>query len=84
MNTAFKKDTAGCAMGKGFICIKAILKYRHGSFPQSKLSRDLAKQAVITKCRGYIYAEPSRVFLKKAVDFRAKKKICDNQNIFDI
>ena len=31
MDTAFKKDTAGCAMGKGFICIKAILKYRHGS-----------------------------------------------------
>ena len=52
MDTAFKKDTAGCAMGKGFICIKAILKYRHGSFPQSKLSRELAKQAVITKCRG--------------------------------
>ena len=83
MDTAFKKDTAGCAMGKGFICIKAILKYRHGSFPQSKLSRELAKQAVITKCRGYIHAEPSRVFIKnKAVDFRAKKKICDNHNIF--
>ena len=48
--------------GKGFICIKAILKYRHGSFPQSKLSRELAKQAVITKCCGYIHAEPSRVF----------------------
>ena len=51
MDTVFKKDTAGCAMGKGFICIKAILKYRHGSLPQSKLSRELAKQAVITKCR---------------------------------
>ena len=74
MDTAFKKDTAGCAMGKGFICIKAVLKYRHGSFPQSKLSRELAKQAVITKCCGYIYAEPSRVFIKnKAVDFRAPK-----------
>ena len=72
MNTALKKDTAGCAMGKGFICIKAILKYRHGSLPQSKLSRELAKQAVITKCRGYIHAEPSRAFMKnKAVDFRA-------------
>ena len=45
-----------------------------------KESRELAKQAVITKCRGYIYAEPSRAFIKnKAVDFRAKKKICDNQ-----
>ena len=79
MDTALKKDTAGCAMGKGFICIKAILKYRHGSFPQSKLSRELAKQAVITKCRGYIHAEPSRAFIKnKAVDFRALIKICDN------
>ena len=48
-----------------------------------KESRELAKQAVITKCRGYIHAEPSRAFIKnKAVDFRAKKKICDNHNIF--
>ena len=75
MDTALKKDTAGLRDGKGFICIKAILKYRHGSLPQSKLSRELAKQAVITKCRGYIHAEPSRVFIKnKAVDFRAKIK----------
>ena len=44
--------------------LRAILKYRHGSLPQSKLSRELAKQAVITKCRGYIHAEPSRVFIK--------------------
>ena len=29
-----------------------------------KESRELAKQAVITKCRGYINAEPSRVFIK--------------------
>ena len=71
MDTAFKKDTAGCAMGKGFICIKAILKYRHGSFPQSKLSRELAKQAVITKCRGeFLCGAKSRDF-EKAVDFRA-------------
>ena len=62
MDTAFKKDTAGLRDGKGFICIKAILKYRHGSLPQSKLSGELAKQAVITKCCGYIHAEPSRVF----------------------
>ena len=53
MDTAFKKDTAGLRDGNGFICMKAILKYRHGSLPQkSKLSRELAKQAVITKCRG--------------------------------
>ena len=71
MDTAFKKDTAGLRDGNGLISLKAILKYRHGSFPHSKLSRELAKQAVITKCRGYIYAEPSRDF-EKAVDFRAK------------
>ena len=35
-----------------------------------KLSRELAKQAVITKCRGKINAEPA-VSFKKAVDFRA-------------
>ena len=74
MDTAFKKDTAGCAMGKGFICIKAILKYRHGSLPQSKLSCELAKQAVITKCRGISMRSQAVSFLKKAVDFRAKKK----------
>ena len=48
----FNKDTAGLRDGNGLICIKAILKYRHGSLPQkNKLSRELAKQAVITKCR---------------------------------
>ena len=78
MDTAFKKDTAGCAMGKGFICIKAILKYRHGSFPHSKLSRELAKQAVITKRRGYIHAEPSRAFIKIKPWISVPKKICDN------
>ena len=57
--------------------LRAILKYRHGSLPQSKLSRELAKQAVITKCCGYINAEPSRAF-EKAADFRAKKIICVN------
>ena len=77
MDTAFEKDTASCAMDKGFICIKAILKYRHGSFPQSKLSRELAKQAVITKCRGYIHAEPKAVSLKKPW-ISVPKKICDN------
>ena len=44
--------------------LRAILKYRHGSLPQSKLSRELAKQAVITKCRGLSMREPSRVFIK--------------------
>ena len=39
---------------------------------ENKLSRELAKQAEITKCRGNINAQPSRVF-EKAVDFRAKR-----------
>ena len=53
MNTAFKKRHGWLHDGNGFISLKAILKYRHGSLPQkSKLSRELAKQAVITKCRG--------------------------------
>ena len=52
---------------------KGYTKYRHGSLPQSKLSRELAKQAVTTKCRDNINAEPSRAF-EKAVDFRAKNK----------
>ena len=53
MDTAFKKDTAGLRDGNGFISLKDILKYGHGSLPQkNKLSRELAKQAVITKCRG--------------------------------
>ena len=64
MDTAFKKGTAGLRDGNGFISLKAILKYRHSSLPQSKLSRDLAKQAVITKCRGYIHAEPAVSLLK--------------------
>ena len=64
MGTAFKKDTAGLRDGNGLISLKAILKYRHGSFPQSKLSRELAKQAVITKCRGLSMREPSRAFIK--------------------
>ena len=53
--------------------LKAILKYRHGSLPQSKLSRELAKQAVTTKCRDNINAELAVPF-EKAVDFRAKNK----------
>ena len=52
MDTAFKKGTAGLRDGNGLISLKAILKYKHGSLPQkNKLSRELAKQAVITKCR---------------------------------
>ena len=47
--------------------------YRHGSLPQSKLSRELAKQAVTTKCRVEHQCGASRAF-EKAVNFRAKKK----------
>ena len=80
MDTAFKKDTAGCAMGKGFICIKAILKYRHGSLPQSKLSRELAQASRNHEVPWLYPCGAKPCLLKKAVDFRAKKKICDNQN----
>ena len=60
-------------MGKGFICIKAILKYRHGSFPQSKLSRELAPASRNHEVPWlYQCGAKSRVF-EKAVDFRAKK-----------
>ena len=39
-----------------------------------KLSRELAKQAVITKCRGKYQCGAKPCLLKKAVDFRAKIK----------
>ena len=78
-DTAFKKDTAGLRDGNGLICIKAILKYRHGSLPQSKLSRELAPAS-----RNYevpwIYqcgAKPC-LFLKSRVHPCQNKKICDN------
>ena len=61
--------------------LRAILKYRHGSLPQSKLSRELAKQAVTTKCRDNINAELA-VPLKKPWISVPKIKICDNHNIF--
>ena len=71
MDTALKRH-GWLRDGNGFISLKAILKYRHGSLPQkSKLSRELAKQAVITKCRGeFLCGAKSRDF-EKAVDFRA-------------
>ena len=57
MDAAFKKDTARLRDGERLYLVRAILKYRHGSLPQSKLSRELAKQAVTTKCRDNINAE---------------------------
>ena len=44
MDTAFKKRHGWLRDGNGYISLKAILKYRHGSLPQkSKLSRELAQ-----------------------------------------
>ena len=71
MNTAFKKRHGWLRDGNGFISLKAILKYRHGSFPQSKLSRELAQASRNHEVPWDINAEPSRAF-EKAVDFRAK------------
>ena len=70
MDTAFKKGTAGLRDGNGLICIKAILKYRHGSLPQkNKLSRELAKQAVITKCRVKYQSGAKPCLFKKSRGF---------------
>ena len=49
-----------------------ILNYIYGLLPKSKLSRELAKQAVITKCRGI--SMRSQAVSLKAVDFRANIK----------
>ena len=73
----FEKGTAGLRDGNGLISLKAILKYRHGSLPQSKLSRELAQASCNHEVPwiNTINAEPSRVFIEnKAVDFRAKIK----------
>ena len=72
MDTAFKKRHGWLRDGNGYISLKAILKYRHGSLPQkSKLSRELAQASRNHEVPWFIYAEPSRVFFKKTVDFRA-------------
>ena len=62
--------------------LRAILKYRHGSLPQSKLSRELAQASRNHEVPWLYSCGASRVFIKnKAVDFRAKIKICDNQTL---
>ena len=72
MDTAFKKRHGWLRDGNGFICLKAILKYRHGSFAQkNKLSSDLAKQAVVTTYRVKDQCAAQPCLLKKAVSFRA-------------
>ena len=67
-----KKDTAGLRDGNGLICIKAILKYRHGSLTlKNKLSRELAPASRNHEVQWlYLCGAKSRVF-EKAVDFRA-------------
>ena len=67
-----KKDTAGLRDENGFISLKAILKYRHGSLPQKKeLSRELAPASRNHEVPWlYQCGAKSRVF-EKAVDFRA-------------
>ena len=76
MDTAFKKDTARLRDGNGLICIKAIqsidtaglrigLRTKHTKPWTCEASRNHEVPW------GYINAELSRVFLKKAVDFRA-------------
>ena len=83
----FEKGTAGCAMGKGLICLKAILKYRHGWLRigrvEGKLSCDPptkhTKPWTCEASRNHevpwdINAEPSRVFLKKNRGFPCLKE----------
>ena len=65
MDTAFKKDTAGLRDGNSLICIKAILKYRHGSLPQSKLSRELAQASRNHEVPWKISMRSQAVSLKK-------------------
>ena len=82
MDTAFKKRHGWAARWVKAIFAKGYTKVQTRLVnAQSKLSRELAKQAVTTKCRDNINAELA-VPLKKAVDFRAQEKICDNHNIF--
>ena len=77
MDTAFKKRHGWLRDGNGFISLKAILKYRHGSFPQSKLSRELAPASRNHEVPWIISMRSQAVSLK-AADFRAQKIICGN------
>ena len=84
MDTAFKKTR---------LAARWEWLYLHEGYTKVQTRLVTAKQTKPRTCEAssnhevpcFIYAEPSRAFIKnKAVDFRAKKKICDNQNIFDI
>ena len=76
MNTALKRH-GWLRDGNGLISLKAILKYRHGSLPQSKLSRELAQASRNHEVPWLYPCGAKPCLLKKAVDFRAKK-ICEN------
>ena len=78
MDTAFKKDTAGLRDGKGFICIKAILKYRHGSLPQSKLSRGLAQASRNHEVPWIYLCGAKPCLFTKSRGFPCQTKICVN------
>ena len=67
MNTAFKKRHGWLRDGRnGLICIKAILKYRHGPLPQkSKLSRELAQASRNHEVPWKISMRSQAVSLKK-------------------
>ena len=81
MNTAFKKRHGWLRDGNGFISLKAILKYRHGSFPQSKLSRELAQASRNHEVPWIISMRSQAVSLKKpwiSVPKIISVLICDN------
>ena len=75
MDTALKRH-GWLRDGNGLICLKAILKYRHGwaahrADCKANKAANLRKQAVTTKCRGeFLCGAKSRDF-EKAVDFCA-------------
>ena len=77
MDTAFKKGTAGLRDGNGFISLKAILEYRHGSLPQkNKLSRELAPASRNHEVPWKISMRSQAVSLKKPRISVPKKLNC--------
>ena len=74
MNTALKRH-GWLRDGNGLISLKAILKYRHGSLPQSKLSRELAQASCNHEVPWKNQCGASRVFESRGFPCQ---KICDN------
>ena len=76
MDTAFKKRHGWLRDGNGFISLKAILKYRHGSLPRkSKLSRELAQASRNHEVPCIYQCGAKNRDFEKAVDFRAQKRM---------